>query len=392
MWTSHALLAYVHLGYPILLELMVRRRRRSSVPCPRPERATSASATIIIAALDEEAAIRHTIDRMLALDTGGHDVDIVVVTDGSVDRTPCIARSIEDDRLHVLHESRRRGKAAAINRGAAAASGDILLFSDANNTWGAGALIALMRAFDDPEVGGATGLKTIARSGAEHAEAEGWYWTYESWIRTRESDLGSCTAANGEIMAVRAAYFRPIPEETVVDDLRIALDVLRQGARFVAVPDAVSIERATPTERDERERRARMAAGRARLLIGSDVLVGVPPRAMWHVASHKLGRLIVPVALITACLGACAGWSSPMPTTRTASRATVAGFSVAGLVVVAAPHLGERGPTRVRTLLRALRYLAVSNYAVGVGLVRALRNRQSAAWTRVAREPERAAA
>src|SRR5690606_3097926 len=185
---------------------------------------------------DEADVIARKIEQTLALDTGGRPLDVVLVADGSSDRTADIARGFDDARLTVLHRPERRGKAAAINRGVAAARGDILLFTDANNEWRADAAAALLAAFDDPEVGGATGLKTVTGSAGDHSGSEGWYWKYESWIRTRESDLGSCTAANGEIMAIRRECFAPVPEDTVVDDLHMALAVMRSGRRFVAVP------------------------------------------------------------------------------------------------------------------------------------------------------------
>ena len=383
-WASNAVLAYVHLGYPLALELAARARRRpTTLLAPDLARGT---ATIVISALDEADVIGRKIEQTLALDTGGRPLDVVLVADGSTDRTAEIARAFDDERLTVLHEPERRGKAAAINRGVTASRGDIVLFTDANNEWRPDAVVALLAAFDDPEVGGATGLKTVSESAADHSGSEGWYWKYESWIRSRESELGSCTAANGEIMAIRRECFRPIPEDTVVDDLQLALEVMRSGRRFVAVPGAVSVEQCSPSEADERERRARMAAGRTQLVARPATFANLPPRVVWQLVSHKVGRLTVPVAM-AALLSSSWRASAGCPgTTRIVARGLLVAQLLGYGAVLTAPRVAHHWPPRIRSIVRALRYVVVSNAAVGAGLVRAMSGRQSATWTRVARE------
>lgn len=383
-WASNAVLAYVHVGYPLMLELAARARRRPSTS-PTSDLAP-VTASIVICALDEADVIARKLEQTLALDTGGRPLDVVLVADGSADRTAEIARAVDDVRLTVLHEPERRGKAAAINRGVAAARGDVILFSDANNEWRPDAVVALLAAFDDPEVGGATGQKTVLQSATEHSGSEGWYWRYESWIRSRESELGSCTAANGEIMAIRRECFRPLPEDTVVDDLHMALEVMRSGRRFVAVPGAVSVEHCSPSEADERERRARMAAGRTRLVATPATFADLPPRVVWQLVSHKVGRLMVPVAMVALLASSWRASAGRPGTTRAVARCLLVAQSLGYGVVLAAPRVAHRWPSPLRAMVRALRYLVVSNVAVGAGLIRALRRRQSATWTRVARE------
>ena len=117
-----------------------------------------------------------------------------------------------------------------------------------------------MAVFADGDTGGATGLKTVIDRGDGRTESEGLYWRYEAAIRSMESRLGSCTAANGEIMAVRRSEFVPIPEDVVNDDLYLAMTVLGRRRRFVYVPQAVSRELPSGSVGAEREHAAKLLA------------------------------------------------------------------------------------------------------------------------------------
>lgn len=94
--------------------------------------------TIVIPALNEEAAIGSTIERCLAAkseictNTGVEDVEIIVVSDGSTDRTAEIAQSY--DGVKVIVFPRNRGYGAAIKEGFARGTGDLVAFLDADGT------------------------------------------------------------------------------------------------------------------------------------------------------------------------------------------------------------------------------------------------------------------
>ena len=86
--------------------------------------------SVVIPAYNEEQTVAETIDRVKAVDLGGLDLEIVVVDDGSKDRTREILKTISGIQV-VLHE-RNSGKGAAVKTGFRAATGDIVLIQDAD--------------------------------------------------------------------------------------------------------------------------------------------------------------------------------------------------------------------------------------------------------------------
>jgi glycosyltransferase involved in cell wall biosynthesis len=93
-----------------------------------------ASLSAVVACFNEEATIATLLGRVLNADTLGLKLDIIVVDDGSTDRSRDIVEQIarRDSRLRLLKHARNRGKGAALHTGIAAAEGDIVLIQDAD--------------------------------------------------------------------------------------------------------------------------------------------------------------------------------------------------------------------------------------------------------------------
>jgi cellulose synthase/poly-beta-1,6-N-acetylglucosamine synthase-like glycosyltransferase len=301
-----------------------------------------------------------------------------VAADGSDDDTAAIAGRFPG--VRILHRPERDGKLAAMNRAAAAAHGEILVFSDANNRYEPAALRRLVAPFADPAVGGATGRKAIDDgSGRALDAAEGLYWRYESRLKEWESRIGSVTAVAGEIIAFRREAFPSAPAGSITEDFVQAMLVAADGWRVVYVPDAVSLERASATIDDEAVRRSRLVTGRgqalARLL---PRLARREPALAWRVISHKALRPLVPWAL-------AAGATSNLSLARRRRWARVAAIGQAGFygAAVAGWRL-ERAGRRCR-LLYLPYYFCRMNLATVAGAWRFLTGRHEAVWARVER-------
>jgi cellulose synthase/poly-beta-1,6-N-acetylglucosamine synthase-like glycosyltransferase len=139
-WFAASLVGYSYLGYPIWLWL----RSRWS---PRPVRRSSATpaVSVVMVVRNEEAVIARKLENLLTLDYPQDKLEVVVVSDGSSDRTPeILAEYAGNSRVRTLLKSASQGKAAGLNDAMKVATGEILLFTDARQQIEPGALGLLM--------------------------------------------------------------------------------------------------------------------------------------------------------------------------------------------------------------------------------------------------------
>jgi cellulose synthase/poly-beta-1,6-N-acetylglucosamine synthase-like glycosyltransferase len=298
LFGSVALVLYTFIGYPAVVAALARLR-------PRPVRTRPGfepDVSLVIVAYNEEDVIGEKLANTRSLDYPRERLEVVVVADGSDDRTPELAREVEGTR--VLFEPERRGKLAAMNRAFEAARGDVLVFSDANNRYSVNALRALVAPFADPSVGVVTGRKAIDDGqGRPLDRAEGLYWRYESKVKEWESAVGSVTGVAGEALAFRREAYRSPRPGTMNDDFVQAFLAALDGWRVVYAPEAVSLERASATLADEATRRSRLVTGRWQALRELlPLALRRNPRLAWQVVSHKGLRPLVPFAMLGAAV------------------------------------------------------------------------------------------
>ncbi|MBI5305262.1 MAG: glycosyltransferase family 2 protein [Chloroflexi bacterium] len=296
LWLSVGEVVYAYAGYPILLTLLARVRRR-----PLQRQPITPPVSLIIAAYNEEAVIAAKIENALALDYPRARLDILIAADGSTDRTCEIARAFASRGVRVLHEPPRRGKLAAMNRAAPFATGDILVFSDANAMMEPPALCALVASFADPRVACVGGEKRIRRAASLQAQGEGAYWRYEAYLKRLDSEVNTAIGAVGELFAIRRDLFQPLDTDLLIEDFVLTMRLAARGWRIVYEPRAVTWEEATPSLRGEWRRRVRTSAG------GFQAMGRLPemldPRrglVVWQYWSHKIARWVAPFFMLAA--------------------------------------------------------------------------------------------
>lgn len=371
---SLAVVSYAFAGYPALAWLLSIARRKPL----RIDHGFTPQVSLIILAHNEAEIIVDKLDNTLRLDYPRERLEIMVVADGSDDDTEEHAATRPG--VRVLYEPERRGKLAAMNRAAAVARGDILVFSDANNHYAENALRELVAPFADASVGVVTGRKAIDDgTGRPLDRAEGLYWRYESKLKEWESAAGSVTAVAGETLSFRREAFIEPPPGTMNEDFVQAMLAALEGWRVVYAPGALSLERASATIGDEATRRTRLVAGRWQALWTLfPHLVWRRPGLAWRVLSHKGLRPVVPWALLAALLSNAA-------LAADAEWARWVGAAHLGFYAAAAGGwLAERIGRRTR-LLYLPYYFCRMNVATLRGFRDFLTRRQNAVWTRVER-------
>lgn len=304
-WISALVVAYVYVGYPLLLEAWARSRRRFSTAVVPLTEGTEPPVSIVIAARDEAARLGARLDNLLSQDYPAGRREIVVVSDGSADETAEVLARYRG-RVRALLLPKPVGKAAALNAGVEAAAHDLLVFADARQRFAPDALRRLVEPFADPRVGGASGELLIdaepngvpGEGASPVAEGVGLYWHYEKWLRRRESEVGSLLGATGAVYALRRAAWRPLPEGTLLDDVLAPMRAVLHGYRVVFAPDAKAYDRSAPDAATEHRRKVRTLAGNFQLLrLEPRLLVPVVNPVWLQFVSHKLGRLVVPYGL-----------------------------------------------------------------------------------------------
>lgn len=302
-WGGVLTLVYQYVGYPILLALLAWLR-------PAPERGSYddeslPSVTLIISAYNEEEVLERKLENAVALDYPKDRLEIVVVSDGSTDRTVEIARAFED-RGVVLHEyTVNRGKNLALNESMPRAKGDIIVFTDANGMYEPDAMRKLVQPFADPKVGSVCG-ELVYRNFNENTIAEGYnrYWELDQMQKRLESDLGTLLGANGSIFGVRAALCRPIPND-VCNDMVQPIWVGAAGNLCLYEPSALSIEAGSKDLDDEIKRRSRIIGRGIRgiFAVWPDIVRGGAWLLGLELISRKGLRYLTPVWFLMILLG-----------------------------------------------------------------------------------------
>jgi cellulose synthase/poly-beta-1,6-N-acetylglucosamine synthase-like glycosyltransferase len=214
--------------------------------------------SIIIAAYNEEKEIGRKLENILSLDYPRERLEVIIASDGSSDRTNAIVQNYEDRGIKLLALP-RLGKAGALNAAAAASTGEILVFSDANSMYAADALRALARPFADVKVGGVAGNQCYLKKKEMNSVGAGEhsYWDFDRIMKQFESSAGNTISATGAIYAIRRSLFEPV-QEGVTDDFFTSTSVIAKGDRLVFAPDAIAYESVAGTSKTEFGRKVRV--------------------------------------------------------------------------------------------------------------------------------------
>lgn len=364
---------YAYVGYPLLLALIARTRRRR----PQPSAAEWPSITITVPCYNEAKSIRTTLESLLALDYPADRRQIIVISDASTDGTDDVVRSMADRGVELIRLESRRGKSAAENAAGPAARGAIVINTDATIRIQPHALKALVRAFFDPEVGVASGrdVSVGATPDATSASGESGYVGYEMTVRALETRVGSIVGASGCFYGIRRSLYESQFPESLSRDFASALIAREHGYRAVSVDEAVCLVPRTGSLQSEYRRKIRTMARGLQTLWYKRALLN-PFRYgsfAWMLFSHKLCRWLVYPALPLAALALLVhSLHSPW---WTALLVTAIVGIVLGLIGMRWPA-GRRAPK----LLTIAGFAVASNVAGMLAWLQVLRNKRAAVW------------
>lgn len=335
-------IAYVLFGYPLLLAALTGRLERPVVRAP-----VQRPVSFLIAVHNGEDFLEAKLRSILALNYPRELMEILVISDGSTDRTEAIARRMSAESVGLLALP-HIGKSAALTEGMKVATGDFLVFTDVRQMLAPESLALLLENFADPTVGVVSGALTILNP-ASHEEADtSLYWRYEFWIRDHLSRIDSIFGATGAYYAMRRELAVPIPVGTLLDDMYLPLAAFFRGYRLLVDPRAKAFD--SPTSLDsEFRRKVRTLAGNYQILAAYPALLGPRNRLWFHYWSYKFARLLLPFALVIAF---AAAFALPAPWSWIAICAQTAFYALAALDLWMVPSFAlKRLTSPVRTFV-----------------------------------------
>jgi cellulose synthase/poly-beta-1,6-N-acetylglucosamine synthase-like glycosyltransferase len=386
-WIFVFLIFYTYAGYPLIVELLARFKKKVPEYFP-----IQPSVSLMIAAFNEEHIIEAKINNALNLDYPREKLQIIVANDNSTDQTAAIANKYAGQGVLLVTTPDRMGKIGNINHAAQFAEGEILVISDATNMYDRNAIQELVNPFSDPSVGISGGIHVIEQGDGVLGDSEGFYWKYETWIENNESILGTCITANGDILAIRRELWKEIPVEVINDDLYLAITTIRDGKRVVITPKAIGRERVSPSARDEIIRRTRMNAGLFQAMsMSGQTMPWRYPQYVWQIISHKFMRPLLPfwmIGALLANLGAILWPSTPGKfdffTLAYPYQWIFAGLQFFAYLLAWVGNLSEK-TKNTGFLIYLPTFLVNSNLAALKGFMRYLNRQQTNQWQRVER-------
>jgi cellulose synthase/poly-beta-1,6-N-acetylglucosamine synthase-like glycosyltransferase len=366
-WLSLAILVYIYFGYPLLVWLLARvfgrdPQRRDATP----------TVSLLIPAYNEEAHIEEKLRNSLALDYPSDQLEIVVASDGSTDKTTRIVESYRSRGVKLFAVRDHIGKAALLSRTVPLLRGELIVFSDTSSELEPGALRALVRNFADRKVGCASGLYRLKGSADLRGEGEGLYWRYETFIKRQESRLHSILGAHGAFYAIRKSMFERLGEAAINDDYLIPMRIVAQGYRAVYEPQAVAWERHVASVEGEFARRRRIAAGNCQQI--ADLRALLNPYYGWvafSFFSHKVLRTLAPIFLVILLVS---GFWLPSPWSG-----IVLGLQFAFYASAAVGYACQRRGQMVKWLSPPF-YFCLGNLAMLAGLLNYCFGRKRVTW------------
>jgi biofilm PGA synthesis N-glycosyltransferase PgaC len=369
-WSSFLFILYTYFGYPVLLIVVAKLRSK-----PINKKSFTPSVTMIIAAYNEERTIRDKLENALSIDYPEDKFEIIVVSDGSSDRTGDTVREFSSRGVGLIEMPERSGKAHALNAAVPEADGEIVVFSDARQLYDRNAVCELVSNFNDETVGAVSGeLHLINQEEGSVSKGLGMYWKYEKLLRKKESQVYSTSGATGAIYAIRKELYRPIHDDTILDDVVIPMRVVLSGYRVVFEEEARAYDSVANTAKEELTRKIRTLCGNYQIFLRMSGLFNpFKNRIFLQFISHKVFRLLVPFALFSMFISIA--FLPPM-----LYRIMLTLQICMYMSAIIGYCLSKVKPSFIGRLFSIPYTLVVLNYAAVAGLYRFIASKQRTTW------------
>ena len=248
--------------------------------------------SVVIPAYNEESTIAKTLRSIIR--TRYPDFEVLVVDDGSKDKTLSIAKRFAGQKVKVLHK-KNGGKASALNFGIRRAKGKIIFTMDADTTVDPGSMKKMVRFFKDPEVMSVTPAMVTEHPRTIVQRVQYTEYAMGLFLRKAFAALRSIYIAPGAFSAYRKAFFDKYglyDEHNITEDLEMGLRIQYLGFHTENCPEAPAYTAAPATFRELLLQRRRWYVGQVENLIRYRKII-----------SRKfgdLGAFVIPTAMLSS--------------------------------------------------------------------------------------------
>ncbi|HBC46549.1 MAG TPA: glycosyltransferase family 2 protein [candidate division Zixibacteria bacterium] len=291
-WAGLGLIFWTYFGYYILLKLLSfilieSNHKQKSFP----------DVSIIVTAHNEEKRIADKIINTLSLDYPPEKVQLIIVSDGSTDRTVEIASGYCGRGVELLVIPGRHGKHYGQGEALKIARNDIVVLSDATTFLDPDSLKNLVGNFVDPKIGCVSGLDKVPGTN-NGLSGEGAYVGYEMKLRDLESRVGSLVGASGSFYAVRKSLTKQW-HPNMSNDFYLPIIARMKGFRTILDNSAIGTYSILEDQDREFQRKVRTVVHGIDVLFHFKAILNPFKYGFFsiQVFSHKLMRWLVPFAL-----------------------------------------------------------------------------------------------
>jgi poly-beta-1,6-N-acetyl-D-glucosamine synthase len=372
-WLIILLILHTYVFYPAIMFFLAKSRDQNVSIAPL---ISFPKVSIIVSVFNEEKVVNKKLQNLQTIDYPSSQIEILIGSDGSTDGSVKILKNGVGANLRVLDFSVRRGKASVLNDLIAVASGEIIVFTDANTEFKTNTVRELVKHFNEPTVGAVSGLLILRSSKNEMKTGEYSYWVFENKLKSFESTVCSLLGATGGVYAIRKTLFEPLPTDiSIADDFLIPMEILKKGYRCIFEPLAIAYEELEKWVANEFRRKARIGAQNFNVLFHVSSLLhvryGLTAFSLW---SHKIIRWFVPFFLLTLTI------LLPFLSTDSSFFRTLSLFWMFFLLVGIFGWIMDSMKIRVGYLGYPYYYLAM-NAALFVGFIRSVTKSQKTTWS-----------
>jgi cellulose synthase/poly-beta-1,6-N-acetylglucosamine synthase-like glycosyltransferase len=302
------LIFYHHLGYPIFLALMNKKKRyllpyideRSYKDSIADEYLPEFS--ILIPAYNEEAYIQQKIYNLASIDYPSSKFDIQIICDGCNDNTYEKAMEAKNNilcenlNLTIDNCDKNRGKVSVLNEYIPKANNSLVVLSDVSSLLPVDTLLSLAAHFSVQDIGAVSNAYCFIEDGMSGEKS---YWNYQVKVKMCEHNLGNVLGAHGSCYAISKECFEPLRSNTINDDFVIPMKIAGKGYRVTYEPRVASIELEKATMDIDHSRRKRIAAGNLQqVLILWKMLLPHKGWLAFNFFSGKFLRVLMPYCFI----------------------------------------------------------------------------------------------